>query len=293
MAVKVIMLRILYSALALILAQNIAFAQAATAPPATPATAPPATPATAPPAATPATAPPATPATAPPTTPAATAPPAKPEAAKPASTASPKTVGPSPVVKKNGFAAFDPRAGLVYMPFIPLNISDSGFGALGLLAYGSVDVPQLRTMLPLQKFNLRIRPGMMIGYMTFSAEDNTKTGSFSLIPIMLSVAVYYDLKKEMGGFFLSPSFRWSQGLIASSSTIEAKPAIVSQLAAGQASTISGSYMGYTTKFDLGIEAKHKSNQKIAYFLDLGMMIHFEQQSGMFFTISLGGAYHFM
>ena len=218
-------------------------------------------------------------------------------AKKPAEPISPKTVGPAPAKKKSGFASYDPRAGLVYAPFLPLNITDSGFGALGLFAYGSVDVPQMNQFLgkyiPLEKYKIRIRPGMMIGYMTFGAQNSQQTGTFGLVPFFISLAVYYDLPKEVSGFSLSPSFKWSQGLIFSSSTVELDSSLVPQLAPGESATKSGSYMGYTNKFDFGIEARHKSNQKIAYFFDMGILLHFEQQSGLFLTFSLGGAYHFM
>ena len=187
---------------------------------------------------------------------------------------------------------WDPRAGLIYAPLMPIgNISALSFGAVGAQAYFSVDSP-LKLFLPLDTMKLRTRMGLIAGYHAFTVETTNSTGSIGLIPILAHLSVYYDLPELIQDFSFAASFKWNQGIILSNMTSSAKPNIASQLPSSKSASISGSYLGYGTQWSLGVEMKQNSLPQLAYFLDLGYLLHTEDLSGTFFSINLGAAWHF-
>ncbi|RME89190.1 MAG: hypothetical protein D6767_08870 [Candidatus Hydrogenedentota bacterium] len=186
---------------------------------------------------------------------------------------------------------WDPRAGLIYSPFVPVGaIRQIDFGAIGGGLYGSINLPIRKAFSFMRRWHLRARTGLYLGYNQFSIETQYANSNIQLFPIMWIISIYYDFRK-INGFYFSPSFKWNQGIIFSTVHKELKPEWRSKLKSGSP-IIDGAYNGYASQLSLGLEVKHRSQRRLAYFLDLGYLVHAEDLSGTFFTMNLGVAWHF-
>lgn len=187
--------------------------------------------------------------------------------------------------------ALDPRAGLLYSPLIPVgNVNEVDFGALGISAYFSINTP-LELFVPLKKYNLRTRMGLLTGYQGFGVSTNTSTGSIGLVPLLFHFALYYDIPKFTDKINLSASFKYNTGMIFSSMDSSVKPEYRSKLN-GKPASISGSYVGYANQWTLGTEMVYNKLPQLVYFVDFGFLLHTEELSGTFVSMSLGVAWHF-
>lgn len=189
------------------------------------------------------------------------------------------------------FNEFDLRIGGYYSFFLPMGgIKHYNPGYLGGGLYSSFHLP-LEKIIPIDKINLRTRLGLIVGYQALSVELTRSTSDVQLFPVMAQFSLFYDFKKPLGGFFWSPSLKINQGQVFSTRKSKVKDAYVSQLAAGESATDSGTYSATGIEYTVGIEAHPQNTRQLALFIDVGYTFHGQELDGQYFVAKAGAAWH--
>jgi|JI8StandDraft_1071087.scaffolds.fasta_scaffold23920_4 outer membrane protein OmpA-like peptidoglycan-associated protein len=189
------------------------------------------------------------------------------------------------------FNEFDLRVGGYYSFFYPVGgIKHYDPGFLGGGLYSSFHLP-IEKIIPIDKFNLSTRLGLIVGYQALSVELTRSSSDVQLFPVMAQFSLFYNFAKPYGGFFWSPSLKLNQGQIFSTRNSKVKDIYASQLVAGESATSSGTYSATGIEYTLGIEAHPQNLRQLALFVDVGYTFHGQELDGQYMIVKAGAAWH--